>query len=124
MAFHLHVYFDDHSRPAALALRERIATLSPHAVLGRVHEEPVAFHPRAMYQVAVSDAELGPVLSQVLAHRGELSVLVHPLHGDVWAEHIDDAMWIGPRLELDRARLRHASSAVGPGAEGHGATMR
>ena len=115
MAFHLHVYFDARSRPTALALRERIAALSAVAILGRIHDGPVAFHPRAMYQVTVSDAELGPVLSQVLAERGELSVLVHPLHGDVWAEHTDDAMWIGPRLALDRARLRRAgSAAAGP----------
>ena len=41
-----------------------------------------------------------------MAHRGDLSVLLHPVHGDVWEEHTTDAMWLGTPLALDEEKLR------------------
>ncbi|MGH1348948.1 MAG: DOPA 4,5-dioxygenase family protein [Nannocystales bacterium] len=111
-AYHLHIYFDATSREHALRLRSHIGQTYPDVVLGRVHESPVAFHPLPMYQVTVAASDLGQLLAEICAERGSLSVLVHPLHGDPWVEHTDDAMWLGQRLELDRARLLRASSAV------------
>jgi aromatic ring-cleaving dioxygenase len=110
--YHLHVYFHGTSREHALSLRSRIIRTFPDAVLGRVHETPVAFHPLPMYQVTVLASDLGTMLAEVSAERGPLSILVHPLHGDAWTEHTRDAMWLGPQLELDRDRLRCASSAA------------
>ncbi len=109
--FHIHVYFDAASKPQALALRGSIQAAAAKAVLGRVHDDPVAFHPRAMYQVALSVSELGSILEVVMAERGDLSVLVHPLHGNVWVEHTSDAMWLGTPLVLDEEKLREASAS-------------
>ena len=104
--YHLHVYFEAATKPQAMALREHIEPT--RAALGRVHDAPVAFHPRPMYQVALSLADLGTVLGIVMAHRGDLSVLLHPVHGDVWKEHTTDAMWLGAPLALDAEKLKDA----------------
>ena len=107
--YHLHVYFETSTKPQAMSLRESIEATLSKAVLGRIHEEPVAFHPRPMFQVALPVSDLGLLLGVVMAKRGDLSVLLHPVHGDVWEEHTSDAMWLGTPLELDKEKLRKSS---------------
>lgn len=100
--YHAHVY----ARPGALA--EELAGLHRRAQqelsedrVGRLREEPVGPHPVAMFQIALEPARLAGLVPWLLAHHGDRSILIHPLHGDHLREHSDDALWIGPRLELD-----------------------
>ena len=112
-AFHVHVYWrSPEERAAALALREGFAERFPSARLGRVHEAPMAFHTQPMYQVHLDGVALGTLLPWLRHHRRGLSVLLHPLTGDVVAEHLDEAIWLGRPLPLDEARLRASASAV------------
>ena len=99
--YHAHLYFTTpEQRATALRLRHRIGQRFREAVLGRVHDKAVGPHPVPMYQVAFSvDAFSGFVSWLSLVHE-DLSILVHPLHGDVLAEHGTHALWIGPQLEL------------------------
>lgn len=110
-SFHVHVYFEAEQRSAAVQLREALAARFPHARLGRIHDRAVAFHPAPMYQVTLDRVALGTLIPWLQHHRADLSVLVHPLHGDVVAEHLGDAIWLGRPLKLDEERLRAASSA-------------
>jgi FMN-dependent NADH-azoreductase len=64
-----------------------------------------------MYQVSVVGAELGALLTWLQRHREGLSVLVHPLLGDVVAEHLEQAIWLGVPLSLDPERLQDARPA-------------
>lgn len=109
--YHAHIYFlDDAERERALHLRAAVAQRFPSAVLGRVHTGPVAFHPAAMYQVKFPPEHLPAVLPWLHAHHAGLSVLVHPIIGDVVAAHTSEAIWIGGALEVDRERLAAAGA--------------
>lgn len=111
--FHIHVYFrDDRERVQALALRTAVASRFPHARLGRVHDAPVAFHPAPMFQVALDGTDLGTLVPWLQRHRAGLSLLVHPLTGDVVREHLEQAIWMGEPLPLDEPRLRRTASAA------------
>jgi FMN-dependent NADH-azoreductase len=107
--YHAHIYFlDETQRERALLLREAVAQRFPAAILGRVHAGPVAFHPAPMYQVKFAPEHLTAVLPWLHAHHAGLSVLVHPIIGDVVAAHTTEAIWIGAALEVDRERLAAA----------------
>lgn len=123
--YHAHIYFlDDDQRAATLALLEAIAARFPQARIGRVHDRPVAFHPAPMVQVAFPPEHLAAVLPWLMARRGALSVLVHPLIGDVVRAHTTDAVWLGAPLALDRsildrvgrAQVRETAAASAPSA--------
>ena len=99
--YHAHVYFDTPARRRyALRLRHRMAQRFPRAELGRVHDKPVGPHPLPMYQVAFGPEDFAEAVGWLSLVHEDLSVLVHPLHGDVLAEHRDHALWIGDRVEL------------------------
>jgi FMN-dependent NADH-azoreductase len=114
-SLHVHVYFEGLAeRSQALELRSRFVERFPAARLGRVHDAPVAFHPAPMYQVTLEAIDLGVLLVWLQRHGGELSLLVHPLLGDVVAEHTEHAIWLGRPLPLDQERLGRAASAQEP----------
>src|SRR5215470_9752147 len=103
--FHAHVYYDSETRPVAERLREAIG--GGFAVqLGRWHDAPVGPHPISMYQVAFAVAEFPRLVPWLLLNRGELSILVHPLTGDDYADHAQFALWLGSRVELKLDVLR------------------
>ena len=99
--YHAHLYFTSpEQRAAALRLRRRISQRYPKAVLGRVHDKAVGPHPVPMFQVAFSLDEFSDFVPWLALVHEDLSVLVHPLHGDVLAEHSTNALWIGTQLDL------------------------
>lgn len=100
-SWHAHVYFDEATRDAAWALRDRIAAQFGAAVtLGRFHERPVGPHPQWSYQIAFAPAELAGLLSWLALNHGALDVLVHPNTGDPLRDHRDSAIWIGRAHDL------------------------
>lgn len=106
--YHAHVYYDRATRQAAERLRaglgERFAVR-----LGSWHDEPVGPHPVSMYQVAFAAGELARLLPWLMLNRGSLSVLVHPLSGDDYADHAHYALWLGTPLPLRLEVLRRAT---------------
>lgn len=123
-AFHVHVYFRDaRERHLAFELRHAFTVRFPTADLGRVHDSAVAFHPAPMYQVTLDGAPLGTLIPWLQRHRGTLSLMVHPLTGDVRTEHLDDAIWLGRPLALDEDRLHDAASTAPPTSGHSGPTI-
>lgn len=110
--YHAHIYYDPATRPAAEALRARIAAEFPAARLGRWHDVPIGPHPRAMYQVAFAADLLAGMFASLLLHRDGLTVLLHAETGDDLADHTAHAAWMGEVLPL---RLEALSPAPSPG---------
>jgi len=103
--YHAHVYYGPATREFAARIRDAIAA-SFVTTLGRWHDRPVGPHPQSMYQVAFSTAEFSRLLPWLMLNRGELSILVHPLTGDDYADHADFPLWLGTPLPLRLEALR------------------
>lgn len=107
-AYHAHIYYTSETKPVAARLREEMGERFT-VVLGRWHDVPVGPHSAAMYQVAFAKAEFARLLPWLMLHREGLSILVHPLTGDDYADHASFNLWLGPplRLRLDVLRQCH-----------------
>src|SRR5262245_22257009 len=99
---HAHVYYDPaSSRDRAARLRERVAATFPGATLGRWHDTPVGPHTQSMYQIAFCPHCYGLIFAVAEAQsRDGLSILLYPGTGDAYADHIDNAVWLGSVLPL------------------------
>ncbi|AFY31093.1 DOPA 4,5-dioxygenase family protein [Calothrix sp. PCC 7507] len=103
--FHAHVYFDPMSREAATRIREGLDTKFD-VRLGRWHDQPVGPHPKAMYQVAFLPNQFDKVVPWLMLNREGLVILVHPETGNDVADHTDNSLWLGEKLELNIDFLR------------------
>ncbi|KAF9239114.1 DOPA-like domain-containing protein [Melanogaster broomeanus] len=121
--WHFHIYFhqnnaNDHH--AALELRDAVLRLRRDGAfvavpLFRVNTDPVGPHPVGSYEIWVPSISFAPVFSYLCQHRGNLSILVHPItremKGQVAAslssprDHEIRKAWIGPSYPIDTAHL-------------------
>jgi len=108
--FHAHVYFDSPLRETAEQLRAAL-TQRFHVRLGAVHEGPVGPHVKPMFQVTLAPEEFASVVPWLMVNRSGLSVLVHPLTGDMVADHETHPLWMGETLPLDIDFLRRHAGA-------------
>lgn len=64
-----------------------------------------------MFELNVfTPAQLGAVVSWLMANRGPCSVLIHPNTEDEIADHTTHATWMGPPVPLDIDLLRAAEA--------------
>jgi DOPA 4,5-dioxygenase len=98
--YHAHVYFDADTVAQARALCRRVAD-ECSVVMGRVHERLVGPHPRWSCQLAFASEQFDGVIARLDAERQGLTVLVHGLTGDDYADHTAHAMWLGDAAVLD-----------------------
>ena len=102
--FHAHIYYDKKSRGTAERVRRELGE-NFQVVLGRWHDDPVGPHPGSMYQVAFEADQFESLTQWLMAHRGGLTVFVHPETGDDLGDHRDRALWMGRLLKLDLSKL-------------------
>jgi len=102
--YHAHVYFDADSEDDAKALREAIARRFD-MTLGSWHHKPVGPHPRSMYLVTFTPVQFADFVPWLALNRRGLTIFLHPESGDVVADHLDHALWMGEVLELDAGFL-------------------
>jgi DOPA 4,5-dioxygenase len=101
-SWHAHVYFDAHSKDAALAFRDVVgARFGERVTLGRVHERPVGPHPQWSYQIAFAPDQFAEVAGWLALNHRALDVFMHPNTGDQLRDHRDSAVWIGRSYALD-----------------------
>jgi aromatic ring-cleaving dioxygenase len=99
--FHFHFYFDDQTRDAALAARERLKREAQFQFqMPPVRERPVGPHPQPIWSVWVDRANFTPATEWMMRNHGRHSVLVHPNIDDGYKDHTDHAMWLGEPQQL------------------------
>jgi DOPA 4,5-dioxygenase len=77
--------------------------------LGRIHNKPLGPHPKSMYQVKFAPEEFGKLVPWLMLNHAGLDVLVHPETGNDVADHTDQALWLGQKLDLNIEFLRRFS---------------
>jgi DOPA 4,5-dioxygenase len=103
--YHAHVYYDQASKAAAEALREKVAALFD-VELGRWHDAPVGPHPCGSYQIAFSPQLFASLVPWLALNRGDLTVFVHPNTGEALADHSAHVIWLGESRALNLDALR------------------
>lgn len=98
--YHVHVYFDQSTFETAYQVRDGLAERFD-VILGRIQKKPVGPHPEWMYQVKFDPDEFGKLLPWLMLNHQGLSVLIHPQTGNDVADHSDNALWLGTKLELN-----------------------
>lgn len=98
--YHVHVYYDDASKPKAEALRAKLEAAFPAAKYGRWHDKPVGPHPEWSYQVHFPVEMFAQIVPFIALERDGLTVLVHPNTEDDLADHRDYALWMGSMPDL------------------------
>lgn len=97
--YHVHVYFDPETRDTAVALREEIGRRFD-VMLGRVWDQPVGPHPKAMFQVSLEPGTFATLVPWLMMNHRGLAMLIHPESGHELEDHRDNALWLGEKLEL------------------------
>ncbi|WP_340150893.1 DOPA 4,5-dioxygenase family protein [uncultured Sneathiella sp.] len=98
--YHAHVYYNPGNKDVAAVVREQ---LDEHfdVILGRWHDNAVGPHPISMYQVIFSTEDFSEIVPWLMLNRQGLDILIHPETGDDLADHRDNALWLGEKLELN-----------------------
>src|SRR4051794_11873217 len=103
--FHVHVYFDDATRAAALRIREEVQKGYP-VEMGPVHDGPIGPHPLPSYQIDIPLEQFTPIVTLLMLHREGVDILVHPRTGDDVADHTVHALWLGQPQPINVEFLR------------------
>lgn len=101
--YHAHIYFTDHDRAAAEALRDAFAARPEVLFVGAMASGPAGPHPIPQYEVHFREASLELVRAMITA--SGLTALIHPLTQDDLADHTTFAQWTGEPVPLDLTTL-------------------
>lgn len=110
--WHVHVYFDEASKPIAEAVRADIERVMPDLKLGRVHDKPVGPHPEGSFQVLIPNERLADATSWFALNRRGLTILLHPNTEDDLKDHRDYPIWFGqaPKINYEMFEERENKS--------------
>ena len=101
IGYHAHIYFiDAKQREHAKWLWETARDTIPGTVCTDWADKPVGPHPVPMCLIEFDNDNFDDVIQFLMLNRENLSILVHPLHGDPLAEHRDDSFWLGNQFPL------------------------
>ncbi len=100
VCFHTHVYYDTSTRAAAARVRDRLGARF-RVRLGSWHDKPVGPHTKAMYQVVFSPHQFGKIVPWLMMNREGLDILVHPQTSDSVRDHLEHALWLGKKLNVN-----------------------
>lgn len=101
--WHAHIYFTEHDRAEAEALRDTFAADPAILFVGSMTDGPAGPHPIPQYEVHFREADVEHVRAPIVA--SGLTALVHPLTLDDLADHTTLGQWIGEPVDLDLTTL-------------------
>lgn len=101
--FDAHIYFDESNRAAVQALYQKMKNhFDQKAVfIGEMIDHPIGPHPHAMFEANFSKDYFADVVLWLMKEHQEISILVHRLTGNDYVDHTNEALWIGPVLQLN-----------------------
>ena len=115
--YHIHVYYDDMTRPRAetvvIALAEKFA-LERRPSTG----SPNGPHPIPQYRLTLATAKFQDVVPWLMLNRDGLDILIHPLTDSSYDDHTKYALWIGNPVPLKTDGLRRYRPEQYPSAAG------
>jgi aromatic ring-cleaving dioxygenase len=91
--FDAHIYFEELTFNKAEKL---------HALM---INQPIGPHPTGMFEANFPVKLFADVVLWLMKEHGELSVLIHPLTGNDYIDHTDQALWLGPPQPLDFSKF-------------------
>jgi DOPA 4,5-dioxygenase len=113
VSYHAHIYFDSATaREVAAELREQISQRFSVQV-GRWHDVNVGPHTRAMYQVAFGPDLFEKLVPWLMLNARGLSVLIHPNTDSPHDDHLEHALWLGDKLDVNADKLPHSMREAG-----------
>lgn len=98
--YHAHVYYDAHTLKQAEALIDQACRELPVAI-GRLHQKPVGPHPMWSCQLAFGRDVFDQVIAWLVDNRDGLTIFIHGLTGDDYADHTEHTAWLGDAVALD-----------------------
>lgn len=110
MKYHAHVYFDIAQIQVIEALYAQLQhDFGDALTYGRIHQILVGPHTQPMFQLAFDEDTLPKLKSFLNTHTAVTSVLIHPLHGNEYMAHTQDAQWLGDILPLNLEIFQQSS---------------
>ncbi len=109
--FHAHIYFDAESRPKAARLRRKMSKMFS-VKIGPWRHGVYGPHPCSNFQVAFEPKDFGAFVPWLTLNRNGLDVLVHPSTGQLVADHVEHAMWLGKPRRIRRSFLEKAQLKI------------
>lgn len=110
--YHFHIYFfkeNPQSNRSAETLANKIKELAKAGffspVVNRVILKPTGPHMISNYEVWCPKEHFSRTYSWFLLHRGNHSVLIHPLTKEEIKDYTERAVWLGPPMPLNLAVL-------------------
>ena len=103
--YHAHIYYDSESRNDASLVRDLAITALPIEKISGLIDKCVGPHTSPMFNFTFLHEEMEFIREWLQQHRGELSVLIHPLSGNELNAHTERAIWLGEKLAIKEAAL-------------------
>jgi aromatic ring-cleaving dioxygenase len=116
--YHVHVYYNPETKPAAERLRETIA--GKFAVkVGGLSDERRGPHPISQFVAIFEAPEFQNIVPWLMLNREGLDVLVHPLTQSSYDDHSKNALWLGTPvpMQLNVLRPTYSPSLLPEGAQ-------
>lgn len=104
-SYHAHIYYEDETKEVASRIRQALSVQFSGLVIGRMHDQPIGPHTKPQFSAELTPDHFGQVVPWLMLCRQGLSVLVHPLTGDEWADHTEHPLWLGEKVPLDLTKL-------------------
>ncbi len=112
--YHLHTYFqDEESRARAVQLRSNIqSTFDIHVSEIFDERDMNDPHQRPMFIAFFKPVDFGTFVPWVMLHQNGLKMMIHPLTGQDYEDHMERAIWFSEVLSLNEAALRDPEIAL------------
>ena len=103
--YHIHIYYNDETKPIAEKLRASLASQFP-VQLG-ANTGIAGPHPVGQLPVIFKKEVFGRIVPWLMLNREGLDILIHPLSEDEYDDHGANAVWLGTPVALKMDTLPH-----------------